>query len=91
MDVNCHLAVGSARALLLLLRFYTIHSEIQLCEQITYNMLFRWFLEMQPSERVWTPEVFSMNRQRFEEHGFARTFARNSMQPFPPDELQHGC
>jgi transposase len=59
---------------LLLQALYSIRSEIQLCEQIGYNLLFRWFLEMQPSETVWTPEVFSMNRQRFAEHGFVRTF-----------------
>jgi hypothetical protein len=50
---------------LLLQALYSIRSEIQLCEQIGYNLLFRWFLDMQPSDRVWTPEVFSMNRQRF--------------------------
>lgn len=59
---------------LLLQALYSIRSEIQLCEQIGYNLLFRWFLDMQPSEAVWTPEVFSMNRQRFDEHGFVRTF-----------------
>lgn len=59
---------------LLLQAIYSIRSEIQLCEQITYNMLFRWFLEMNPSDAVWTPEVFSMNRQRFDEHGFVRDF-----------------
>jgi transposase len=59
---------------LLLQSLYSIRSEIQLCEQIGYNLLFRWFLDLQPSERIWTPEVFSMNRQRFEEHGFVRTF-----------------
>ena len=59
---------------LLLQALYTVRSEIQLCEQIGYNLLFRWFLDLQPSERVWTPEVFSMNRRRFEEHGFVRTF-----------------
>ncbi len=59
---------------LLLQALYSIRSEIQLCEQIGYNLLFRWFLDMQPSDRVWTPEVFSMNRQRFAEHGFVRTF-----------------
>ena len=53
---------------------YSIRSEIQLCEQIGYNMLFRWFLDMQPSEKVWTPEAFSMNRQRFAEHGLVQTF-----------------
>jgi len=59
---------------LLLQALYSIRSEIQLCEQIGYNMLYRWFLDMQPSETVWTPEVFSMNRQRFDEHGFVRDF-----------------
>lgn len=59
---------------LLLQALYSIRSEIQLCEQISYNMLYRWFLDMTPSEPVWTPEVFSMNRQRFDEHGFVRDF-----------------
>jgi len=59
---------------LLLQAVYSIRSEIQLCEQINYNMLFRWFLDMSPSESVWTPEVFSMNRQRFGDHGFVRDF-----------------
>jgi transposase len=59
---------------LLLQALYSIRSEIQLCEQIGYNMLFRWFLDMTPSEKVWTPEVFSMNRERFDQHGFIRDF-----------------
>lgn len=59
---------------LLLQALYSIRSEIQLCEQISYNMLYRWFLDMTPSEPVWTPEVFSMNRSRFDEHGFVRDF-----------------
>jgi transposase len=59
---------------LLLQALYSIRSEIQLCEQIGYNLLFRWFLDMQPSEPAWTPEVFSMNRARFAEHGFVQTF-----------------
>ncbi|RME97320.1 MAG: IS5 family transposase, partial [Alphaproteobacteria bacterium] len=59
---------------LLLQALYSIRSEIQLCEQIGYNLLFRWFLDLQPSDAVWTPEVFSMNRRRFEQHGLLRTF-----------------
>src|SRR4051812_37228003 len=55
---------------MLLQGLYSVRSDIQLCEQIGYNLLFRWFLDMQPSDDVWTPEVFSMNRQRFEQHGF---------------------
>jgi transposase len=59
---------------LLLQALYSVRSEIQLCEQISYNMLYRWFLDMTPSESVWTPEVFSMNRKRFDQHGFVRAF-----------------
>jgi transposase len=59
---------------LLLQALYSIRSEIQLCEQVGYNMLYRWFLDMQPSEKTWTPEVFSMNRKRFDKHGFVRDF-----------------
>jgi transposase len=59
---------------LLLQALYSVRSEIQLCEQIGFNMLYRWFLDMTPSEPVWTPEVFSMNRGRFDAHGFVRDF-----------------
>ena len=59
---------------LLLQTLYSIRSEVQLCEQVGYNLLFRWFLDMNPSDIVWTPEVFSMNRQRFADHGFVRDF-----------------
>ncbi len=59
---------------LLLQALYSIRSEIQLCQQIGYNMLFRWFLDMNPGDTVWTPEVFSMNRERFDAHGFIREF-----------------
>jgi transposase len=59
---------------LLLQAVYSIRSEIQLCEQIGYNLLFRWFLDLNPSAPMWTPEVFSMNRKRFDNHGFVRDF-----------------
>jgi transposase len=72
---------------LLLQALYSVRSEIQLCEQINYNMLFRWFLDMNPSERVWTPEVFSMNRQRFADHGFVRDFFDRVVQEAVLEEL----
>jgi transposase len=59
---------------LLLQALYSIRSETQLCEQIGYNMLYRWFLDLNPSDGVWVQETFSMNRERFERHGFVRTF-----------------
>src|SRR6266536_765291 len=49
---------------LLLQALYTIRSEEQLMEQIDYNLLFRWFVGLNPDERVWDPTVFSKNRDR---------------------------
>lgn len=59
---------------MLLQALYSIRSDRQLCEQIQYNMLFRWFLDMTPSEPVWTPEAFSMNRERFDVFELPRLF-----------------
>ena len=59
---------------LLLRALYSIRSETQLVEQIGYNFLFRWFLDLQPTDGVWVQETFSMNRQRFEDHGLVRKF-----------------
>jgi transposase len=77
---------------LLLQALYSIRSETQLCEQIGYNLLYRWFLDMNPSETVWTPEVFSMNRKRFQEHGFVRDFFDRVVQEALLDETyeRHG-
>ncbi len=49
---------------LLLQQLYGIRSEIQLMEQLNFNMLFRWFVGIGLDEPVWTPESFSTNRQR---------------------------
>lgn len=51
------------RALLLQV-FYTIRSERMLMEQLTYNLLFRWFVGLNLDEPVWDPTVFSKNRER---------------------------
>lgn len=59
---------------LLLRALYSIRSETQLVEQIGYNFLYRWFLDLQPTDGVWVQETFSMNRERFEEHGLVRKF-----------------
>ena len=39
-----------------------------------FNMLYRWFLDLPLDEKVWTPEAFSVNRDRFERHGLVRKF-----------------
>lgn len=43
---------------------FGIRSEIQLMEQMDYNLLYRWFVGLGIDEKIWTPEVFTMNRDR---------------------------
>src|SRR5204862_2206783 len=35
---------------LVLMSLYTVRSERALCERVTFDMLFRWFLDMTPDE-----------------------------------------
>lgn len=59
---------------LLLQALYSISSETQLCEQIEYNMLFRWFLDMDMVEDVFDRSTFTKNRERMLEHDVATHF-----------------
>jgi len=58
----------------LLLALYSIRSERQLCERIDTDLLFRWFLDLEPSEEAFDHAVFSHNRQRLERGGLTRAF-----------------
>jgi transposase len=49
---------------LLLQAFYGVRSERQLMEQVTYNMLFRWFVGLSMDAPVWDVTVFTKNRER---------------------------
>jgi transposase len=51
------------RALLLQV-FYSVRSERQICEQLRYNLLFRWFVGLAIDDPVWDHSVFSKNRDR---------------------------
>jgi len=55
------------RAMLLQV-LYSVRSERQLVEQITYNLLFRWFVGLAIDEAVWHHSVFSKNGDRLIEH-----------------------
>jgi len=61
------------RALLLQV-FYSIRSERMLMEQLSYNLLFRWFVGMEMDEPVWNHAVFSKNRERLLNQEVARSF-----------------
>lgn len=61
------------RALLLQV-LYTIRSERQLMEQLNYNLLFRWFVGLNPDDAVWVPTVFTKNRDRLIDGNIADAF-----------------
>lgn len=61
------------RALLLQILF-TIRSERQLMEQLDYNLLYRWFVGLNPDEPVWDHSTFSKNRDRLLEGHIAEAF-----------------
>ena len=52
----------------LLIALYSVRSERAFCEDLDYNLLFRWFLDMNLMERSFDPTVFTKNRQRLLEH-----------------------
>ena len=58
----------------LLMALYTVRSERLLCEQLDYNLLFRWFLDMDRVEESFVPTVFSKNRERLLAHDVAAQF-----------------
>src|SRR5437764_4604243 len=59
---------------LLLQALFTVRSERQLMQQITYNMLFRWFVGLAMDAPVWDVTVFTKNGDRLLEGDIARGF-----------------
>ena len=59
---------------LLLMVLYSVPSERQICEQLQYNMLFRWFVDMDLTEAAFDASTFSKNRERLIEHDVASRF-----------------
>jgi transposase len=58
----------------LLMALYTVRSERMFCEQLDYNLLFRWFLDLDVAEPSFDHSTFSRNRARLLEHDVAREF-----------------
>lgn len=59
---------------LLLIALHSVRSERQFCEQLQYNFLFRWFLDMELEENSFDATVFSKNRERLMAHEVGRLF-----------------
>ena len=58
----------------LLMALYTVRSERQFCEQLDYNLLFRWLLGMDMLEGSFDASTLSKNRQRLLDHHVADVF-----------------
>ena len=57
-----------------LMSLYSVRSERQFCEQLNYNLLFQWFMDMDLMEEAFDASTFSKNRQRLLDHDVARLF-----------------
>lgn len=60
----------------LLMALYSVRSERLFCEQLDYNLLFRWFLDLNWDEPSFDHSTFSRNRGRLLEHDVAGEFFR---------------
>jgi len=58
----------------LLMALYSVRSERLFCEQLDYNILFRWFLDMNMEEASFDHSTFSKNRDRLIAHEVAKEF-----------------
>ena len=58
----------------ILMALYSVRSERLFCEQLGYNLLYRWFLDMDMTEDVFDRSVFSLHRARLLEHNVAADF-----------------
>lgn len=59
---------------LLLQALYSIPSERRLVDAINWNLLYRWFCDLDPDQAVWDATAFTHNRERFERHGLVQKF-----------------
>jgi len=58
----------------LLIALFSIRSDRQLCEQLEYNLMYRWFLDMEFDEPAFDPSSFSQNRERLIRHRVGEQF-----------------
>lgn len=58
----------------LLIALYSVRSERQFCERLQYDLLYKWFLDLNISDPAFNPTTFSKNRERLLEHEVSRHF-----------------
>ena len=65
---------------LVLQALYGIRSERLLCEQLGYNMLYRWFVGLSMEDAAWDHSTYTKNRDRLIEHEVVRALFERVMQ-----------
>jgi transposase len=58
----------------LLIALFSVRSERQFCERLQYDLLFKWFLDLNILDAAFDHSVFSKNKDRLLEHQVAREF-----------------
>ncbi len=58
----------------LLMAFYSIRSERQFCERLQYDLLFKWFLDLNVEDPAFDQSTFAKNRGRLLTHEVSRRF-----------------
>lgn len=58
----------------LLIALFSVRGERQFCERLQYDLLFKWFLDLNILDAAFDHSVFSKNKDRLLEHKVAREF-----------------
>jgi transposase len=58
----------------LLIALYSVRSERQFCERLHYDLLFKWFLDLNIIDPAFDASTFSKNKERLLENEIARKF-----------------
>jgi transposase len=58
----------------LLIALYSVRSERQFCERLQYDLLFKWFLDLNIIDPAFDASTFSKNKERLLEHQVAKEF-----------------
>lgn len=58
----------------LLMTLYSVRSERQFCERLEYDLLFKWFMDLNLEDPAFDASSFSKNRARLLEHDVAGRF-----------------
>jgi transposase len=71
----------------LLIALYSIRSERMFCEQLRYNLLFRWFLDMDLASEPFDATTFTKNRERLLVHDVCGEFFRHVVEQARKERL----